>query len=84
MYVSCCVQSRQRLIAGRFVGRLALVTLSIKREEVVAMVLVTLGGEKGVALGFRRLAEDLVRPTLSIVVWFVHDLWDYHGEGVAF
>ena len=60
MYVSCCVKSRQRLIAGRFVGRLALVTFSIKREEVVAMVLVTLRVEKGVALGFRRLADDLV------------------------
>ena len=70
VYVSCCVQSRQRLIAGRFVGRLALVTFSIKREEVVAMVLVTLRGEKGACTWFSEIGrDDLVWPTQSIVVW---------------
>ena len=57
MYVSCCVKSRQRLIAGQFVGRLALVTFSIKREEVVAMVLVTLGGEKGACTWFSEIGR---------------------------
>ena len=55
------------MIAGQFVGRLALVTFSIKREEVVAMVLVTLRGEKGLALGFRRLAEMTLCDPLSLL-----------------
>ena len=58
MYVSCCIKSRQRLIAGRFVGRLALVTFSINREEVVAMVLVTLAGEKGACTWFSEIGRD--------------------------
>ena len=58
MYVSCCVKSRQRLIAGQFVGRLALVTFSIKREEVVAMILVTLAGEKSACTWFSEIGID--------------------------
>ena len=56
--VSCCVKPRQRLIAGQFVGRLALVTFSIKREEVVPMVLVTLRGEKGACTWFSEIGRD--------------------------
>ena len=83
VYVSCCVESRQRMITGQFVGCLALVTFCIKRGCCNGF-----GDLERREGGLHLVFEDWQRwPCVTHSVFcslVVRDLWDRHGEGVAF